>query len=46
MNYWIIGEKFGLVLPYAVALNTIFVSLTFSSGAPILLWIGTFALFF
>ena len=46
MNFWIIGEKFGLVLPYAVALNTIFVTLMFSSGAPILLWIAVVALIF
>ncbi len=45
MNNWLVGEEFSLIYPYAIALNTIFVTLLFSSGIPILLWFGTLSLF-
>ena len=45
MNRWIVGEKFDLVYAYALSINTIFVSLLFSSGMPLLLWTCSFTLF-
>jgi hypothetical protein len=45
MNRWVQGEPFTLVYPYALALNTIFVSMLFASGQPLLLATCSLTLF-
>lgn len=44
MNKNIVGPDFMLGLQYTFALNTIFVTLFYSSGIPIMLPLGTLAL--
>ncbi len=45
MNKLIVGPEFNLTYYYSLILNTIYTCLAFSSGIPILLWIGTLTLF-
>jgi hypothetical protein len=45
MNRWIVGEEFTLTLYYAQALNTIFVTMFYCSGMPLMLAFGSCSLF-
>ena len=44
MNEFIIGPPFEVTQFYAVSLTIIFSCFMYSSGMPILLWVGTIAL--
>lgn len=46
MNLFSVGPNFEMIPKYALALNTIFVTLFYCSGMPILLFLGTASLFF
>jgi hypothetical protein len=46
MNEFSIGPEFSIIEAYALALNTIFVTLFYASGMPLLLWFGWISLFF
>lgn len=46
MNLWSIGPTFEMIPKYALALNTIFVTMFYCSGMPILLFFGALSLFF
>jgi hypothetical protein len=45
MNRWAVGQRFDLVYCYSNTLNTIFVSMFFASGMPILLFTCALTLF-
>jgi len=46
MNEFIIGPVFDLTSFYALAFNTIFTTLFYASGIPVLLWFAAFSLLF
>lgn len=45
MNDCYLGPPFEMITKYAIALNTIFVTLFFCSGMPLMLFCGTASLF-
>jgi len=44
MNKALVGTEFDIVKYYSISLTTIFMTLLYSSGIPILLWIGAIGL--
>lgn len=46
MNRYIVGPDFELGIYYAQALNTIFVTLFYCSGMPLMLILGSISLFY
>ena len=45
MNQLFLGPSFDVTAKYAIALNTIFVTMFYCSGMPLLLFLGSFSLF-